>query len=294
MDDASFISVAEATMARPKGRSWDPDLTAIRAAARMIPGSRPLRVNAVKVAESHRPMSVALEGGAAESTMVFARTAYQIVYPEGHVMLEAGMDREIHATFGQGRDEPFFDDENARVQEALRSSTFNLVTHEHGDHIAGVVRTEFFDEIAPKTLLTAIQAWSLVVAPQRPQLGISAETAARYRVFDYEDHMPLSAGMVVLKAAGHTPGSQMVYVQTEAGTEYLFVGDCAWHMDGIIGCRQKNAPWVAEDREAIMDQLRWLNAIRSSETGIAIVVGHDDDQLAHYRAQGLFGSRLEL
>jgi glyoxylase-like metal-dependent hydrolase (beta-lactamase superfamily II) len=294
MDDANFIAVAEATMARSESRRWNPDLTAIRAAAKMTPGSRPLRINAVKVAESHRPMSVALEGGDADSTMVFARTAYQIVYPDGHVMLEAGMDREIHATFGQGRDEPFFDDENARVQEALRTSRFNLVTHEHGDHIAGVVRTEFLDEIAPKTLLTAIQAWALVVAPQRPQLGISVETAARYRVFDYEDHMPLSAGMVVIKAAGHTPGSQMVYVQTDAGTEYLFVGDCAWHMDGINGCRQKNAPWVAEDREAIGDQLRWLNAIQRFEPGIAIVVGHDDDQLAHYQTLGLFGSRLEI
>jgi len=294
MDDVTFIAVAEAAMAQPKGRRWKSDLAAIRAAGRMIPGPRPLRVNAVKVAESHRPKSVAFEGGPDDTTMVFARTAYQIVYPDGHVMLEAGMDREIHATFGKGKEEPYFEDENARVQEALRSSIFNVLTHEHGDHIAGVVRTDFFDEIAPKTLLTAVQAWALVVQPQRPQLGIPAETAARYRIFDYEDYLPLAAGMVVIKSAGHTPGSQMVYVETETGTEYLFIGDCAWHMDGIITCKQKNAPWIDEDREAIMDQLQWLNGIRGSEPNIAIVVGHDDDQLAEYRAVGLFGSKLEL
>ncbi|MDH3261393.1 MAG: hypothetical protein OEM22_07825 [Acidimicrobiia bacterium] len=293
MHDVTFIAVAEAAMARPKGRRWKPDLAAIRAAARMIPGPRPLRVNAVKVAESHRPKSVAYEGGP-DTTTVFARTAYQIVYRDGHVMLEAGMDQEIHATFGKGTEEPYYEDENARVQEALRRSIFNVVTHEHGDHIAGVVRTAFFDEIAPKTLLTAVQAWALVVQPQRPQLGISAETAARYRVFDYEDYLPLAAGMVVIKAAGHTPGSQMVYVETEAGTEYLFIGDCAWHMDGIIKCKQKNAPWIDEDRESIMDQLQWLNGIHGSEPNIAIVAGHDDDQLAEYRAAALFGSELEL
>ncbi|MDH5615805.1 MAG: hypothetical protein OEY62_04620, partial [Acidimicrobiia bacterium] len=232
--------------------------------------------------------------GGPDTTTVFARTAYQIVYRDGHVMLEAGMDQEIHATFGKGTEEPYYEDENARVQEALRRSIFNVVTHEHGDHIAGVVRTAFFDEIAPKTLLTAVQAWALVVQPQRPQLGISAETAARYRVFDYEDYLPLAAGMVVIKAAGHTPGSQMVYVETEAGTEYLFIGDCAWHMDGIIKCKQKNAPWIDEDRESIMDQLQWLNGIHGSEPNIAIVAGHDDDQLAEYRAAALFGSELEL
>lgn len=294
MHDVIFLAVAEAAMARPKGRPWSPDLAAIRAAARMIPGSRPLRVNAVKVAESHRPKSVALEGGPDTTTAVFARSVYQIMYPDGHVMLEAGMDREIHATFGKGKEEPYYEDENARVQEALRRSIFNVVTHEHGDHIAGVVRTDFFDEIAPKTLLTAVQAWALVVQPQRPELGIRAETAARYRIFDYEDYLPLAAGMVVIKSAGHTPGSQMVYVETVAGTEYLFIGDCAWHMDGIIGLKQKNAPWIDEDRESIMDQLQWLNGIGGSQPNLAIVVGHDDDQLAEYRAAALFGSELEL
>jgi glyoxylase-like metal-dependent hydrolase (beta-lactamase superfamily II) len=292
MDDVTFLSVAEAAMALPR-RQWSPDLAAIRAAAGMIPGRRPLGVNAVKIAESHRPMSVALEGGSPDATMVFARTAYQIVYPDGHVMLEAGMDREIHATFGQGRDEPFFEEVNARLQEALRTSIFNLVTHEHGDHIAGVVRSAFFDEISRKTMLTAVQAWALVTQPQRPQLGISAETAARYLIFDYEDHLPLAAGMVAIKAAGHTPGSQMVYLETETGTEYLFVGDCAWHMDGIIGCTQKNAPWVTEDRDAIAQQLQWLQAMRSSEPKLNIVVGHDNDQLGEYYATGVLGSALQ-
>jgi glyoxylase-like metal-dependent hydrolase (beta-lactamase superfamily II) len=293
MQNLSFMATAEAALARPKGRPWNADLTAVRAAARMVPGPRPIRVNAVKVAESHRPKSVAYEGGP-DTTTVFARTAYQIMYEEGHVMLEAGMDREIHATFGKGSDEPYFPEENARVQEALRTSVFNLVTHEHGDHIAGVVRTDFLDEIAPKTLLTAVQAWALVVQPQRPQLRITAEWAARYRLFDYEDYLALAAGIVVIKAAGHTPGSQMVYVETEAGTEYLFIGDCAWHMDGIIGCKQKNAPWIDEERVSISHQLQWLNGIHASEPDIAIVVGHDDDQLAGYRATALLGSELEL
>lgn len=293
MDDVTFLAVAEAAKARPNARPWKPDLAAIRAAAHMVPGPRPRRVNAVKIAESHRPMSVALEGGP-DTTTIFARAVYQIVYEDGHVMLEAGMDQEIHASYGRGKEEPYFEDENARVQEALRSSMFNVVTHEHGDHIAGVVRTDFFDEIAPKTLLTAVQAWALVVRPQRPQLGIPADTATRYRIFDYEDYLPLAAGIVVIKSAGHTPGSQMVYVQTEGGTEYLFIGDCAWHMDGILTCQHKNAPWIDEDREAIMDQLQWLNRIHGSEPNLAIVVGHDDDQLAAYRAAALFGSELEL
>lgn len=293
MADVTFLARAEATLAQPTTAPWRPDLEAVRAASHMIPGPRPRRINAVKLAESHRPKSVAVEGGD-ESTTVFARTAYQLVYPDGHVMLEAGMDREIHATFGKGTEEPYFEDVNAQIQRALRTSLFNLVTHEHGDHIAGVVRTDHLDEIAPRTLLTVVQAWALVVQPQRPQLGITAEAAARYRIFDYEDHLPLAAGLVVIKAAGHTPGSQMVYVATESGAEYLFIGDCAWHMDGITGCKQKNAPWIDEDRDAIAQQLEWLNGLQTFEPALTLVPAHDDDLLSSYQATGRLGRELEL
>lgn len=292
----NFLAVAEAAMAREsadKDSPWHTDLSRIRTAAQMVPGARPLRINAVKFAESHRPKSVAVEGEP-DTNNIFARTAYQVVYPDGYVMLEAGMDLEIHRTFGKGADEPYFEEENALLQKALRRSTFNVVTHEHGDHIAGVVRTEFFEEVAPKTLLTAVQAWALVTQPQRPQLKLEVGDAARYRIFDYEDILPLAAGMVVIKSEGHTPGSQMVYIATGSGTEYLFIGDCAWHLDGVVKLKQKNAPWVVENRESIMHQLLWLNEIHRTEPNVVIVPGHDNDQLEAHWAAGTLGTGLEV
>ena len=296
MQDVSFLAVAEAAMAQKAagiGTPWRADLVSIRAAADMMPGARPLRVNVVKVAESHRLRSVAIEGEP-DTKHIFARTAYQVMYPDGYVMLEAGMDHEMHRTFGQGNEEPYFADENDRVQQALRHSLFNVVTHEHGDHIAGVVRSSFIDEIAPKTFLTAVQAWALVRQPQRPQLKLDVAEAAKYRIFDYEDVLPLAAGMVVLKSEGHTPGSQMVYVVLESGREFLFIGDCAWHLDAVVKLKLKNAPWIDEDRESILRQLQWLNEIHHSEPDLTIVPGHDNDLLEAAWAAGSFGSALEL
>src|SRR5262245_18319344 len=70
-----------------------------------ISGALPARLNYVKFAESHRPMSDIIEGGSQER-YVSARTAFQVVYPSGTVMIDAGMDETVHKFFGFGREEP--------------------------------------------------------------------------------------------------------------------------------------------------------------------------------------------
>ncbi|MFC1665373.1 hypothetical protein ACFL17_07065 [Pseudomonadota bacterium] len=292
----NLISVAEQLIehrANIKDKPWQADLGKIREAANMMPGERPLRINVAKMAETHRPKSMVVDGGS-DDVNILARMAYQVIYPDGSIMLESGMDKEIHKSFGKGREEPYFVEENDKVQQALRESIFNVVTHEHGDHMAGVAITPHFDEIAPKTLLTTVQAWSLLEQPHRPQMQLSEEQVEKYRIFDYEDYFPLAAGMVLLKSEGHSPGSQMVYIIMQSGKEYLLIGDCAWHMDGVIKLKHKNAPWVKENREAILCQLEWLNEIYRTEKNITIIVGHDNDQFEAFRTEGLLGSEFEL
>ena len=167
------------------------------------------------------------------------------------------------------------------------------MTHEHGDHVAGVIRTAFLDEIAPKTILTKTQVETLMTNPQMPEIKLTKEMAQRYVVIDYEKYFPFAPGMALMKAAGHTPGSQMIYVALENGKEYLFVGDSAWHMDGIRLIKGKDASWVKEDEGAILAQLRWLNGLMKTEKNLVIVVSHDDEQRKEYIQQGILGGRLE-
>ena len=124
--------------------------------ATTIPGALPTRINYVKVAESHRPMSDIIEGGSKEN-YISARTAFQVVYPSGSVMIDSGMDQTVHKFFGFGREEPFWPERNATVQQALKRSNLIVVTHEHGDHVAGVIRSDARKEIAAKTMLTREQ-----------------------------------------------------------------------------------------------------------------------------------------
>jgi glyoxylase-like metal-dependent hydrolase (beta-lactamase superfamily II) len=224
---------------------------------------------------------------------VQARTAYQIVDADGTVMVDTGMDLPTHQFFGRGVEEPYFPEQAARVAQALRSARAILVTHEHGDHIAGLMRSDEFNELAPKTVLTRLQLQTLRNDPQLPELRPSPEMAARLRIIDYSDTMAFAPGMALIKAPGHTPGSQMIYVALQSGRELLLAGDVAWHMDGVRLNKGKDAPWIKEPPELMAAELNWLSGLFRSEKNLSIVISHDEDQRREYIAQGILGDGFE-
>jgi len=61
----------------------------------MIPGGDPLRINVLKFAESRRAKKFSVKG-APDEPSVQARTVFQVVYADGYVMLDAGMDQQVH------------------------------------------------------------------------------------------------------------------------------------------------------------------------------------------------------
>ena len=275
------------------GQSPWANVDELRQAARLIPGPRPVRINVVKFAESHRTKNFSIKGAPAEPS-IQARTAFQVVYPDGTVMIDSGMDLQVHKFFGRGVDEPYDAAAAQQVEQAIHAAKSIIFTHEHGDHVAGVIRSPFLNEIAPKSVLTKAQVDTLMNAPQMPEIKLTAEAAKRYIVVDYERYYPFAPGMVLMKAAGHTPGSQMIFVVLESGQEYLFAGDSAWHMDGIRLMKGKAAPWIQEDETALAAQLVWLNGLDKTEKNLHIVVSHDDEQRKNYIADGILGGAFEL
>jgi glyoxylase-like metal-dependent hydrolase (beta-lactamase superfamily II) len=271
---------------------WRASLPDIRATAALIPGRRPLRLNILKFAESRRTKNFSIKDAPADPS-VQARTAFQVMYADGHIMVDAGMDQQVHRFFGRGVEEPYDTEAAAQLERALTAARLIVVTHEHGDHVAGVIRTSRARELALKTILTRSQVQTLLTTPQMPEIKLTEELAARYLVVDYDRYFPLTAGIVLIKAPGHTPGSQMVYIALESGREYLLIGDAAWHMDGVRLMKGKDAPWVTEDQNAVMSQLKWLNQLSRSEPRLVIVASHDDEEHAELIRQGILGSRFE-
>jgi glyoxylase-like metal-dependent hydrolase (beta-lactamase superfamily II) len=257
---------------------WSADIAQLRQTAALIPGARPVRLNFVKFAESRRTKNFSIKDAPATPS-VQARTAFQVGYPDSYVMVDAGMDIQVHRFFGRGTEEPYDAAAAQQVERAVRGARMIVVTHEHGDHVAGVIRSPAAAELAPKTILTRTQVEVLRTKPQMPEIQLSEEQARRYIVVDYDWYFPLAPGIALVRSPGHTPGSQMVFVALQSGREYLLIGDTTWHMDGVRLVRGKDAPWVTEDQEAVLDQLRWLNQLSKTNPNLVIVASHDEEQL---------------
>ena len=280
------------THAQSVSPAWSASLEDIRRTARLIPGRRPLRLNMLKFAESRRTKNFSVKG-APSIPSVQARTAFQVMYADGSVMVDAGMNLAVHKFFGRGVDEPYFPDATKQIDQALQRARLIVVTHEHGDHVAGVIASALTNELAPKTVLTRSQVQTLTTNPQMPEIRLTADQARRFVVVDYDAYFPLAPGIVLVKAAGHTPGSQMVYITLETGREYLLIGDATWHMDGVREMTGKDAPWVTEDTSAVLAQLTWLNGLSRTDPGLIVVASHDDEQHAALTRQGVLESRIE-
>jgi len=273
--------------------AWSADIAEIRRVATLIPGRKPLRINVLKFAESRRTKNFTVKGEPSTPS-VQARTVFQVVYPDGYVMVDAGMDEPMHKQIGRGAEgEPYFAEQAQAMNKALRGARSIVFTHEHGDHVTGVIRTPYLAELAPKTILTRTQVNTLETRPQFPDMKITEEQAQRYHVIDYDRYMAFAPGWTLIKAAGHTPGSQMMFITLDSGREYLLIGDAAWHMDGVRKVAGKDAPWIVEDTTAVNDQLKWLNGLSTSERNLVIIPSHDDDLHKELEAKKLLGAKLE-
>jgi len=273
--------------------AWSADIGEIRRVATLIPGRKPLRINVLKFAESHRTKNFSVKGEPSTPS-VQARTVFQVVYADGYVMVDAGMDEPMHRQIGRGAEgEPYFAEQAQAMNKALRGARSIVFTHEHGDHVTGVIRTPYLTELAPRTILTRTQVNTLETRPQFPDLKITEEQAQRYHVIDYDRYMAFAPGWTLIKAAGHTPGSQMMFITLDSGREYLLIGDAAWHMDGVRKVTGKDAPWIVEDTTAVNEQLKWLNGLSTSERNLIIIASHDDELHKELEAKKLLGAKLE-
>jgi glyoxylase-like metal-dependent hydrolase (beta-lactamase superfamily II) len=289
---AAWASFAQSPQNQAAPSAWSVQLDQIRQIAALIPGRRALRVNVLKFAESRRSKKFSVEG-APDEPSVQARTVFQVVYADGTVMIDSGMDEQVHGFFGRGVIEPYYPDAAKQVERALRSARAIIITHEHGDHVAGVLRPPFAGELAPKTLLTRAQVETLETNPQMPEIKTTPDMASRYNVADYQKYLPFGPGIALIKAPGHTPGSQMVYVALESGREYLFIADTAWHMDSVRLIKGKAAPWIQEDKVLLLAQLKWLNELYRTEKNLFIIASHDDEEHKELIAKGVLGNGLE-
>ena len=256
----------------PQSGDYAIDIAEVRRLAGNLRGPKPdeVRFEHVATLQFTRGMIATGDGWSLAEMPVYA---WQLRYPDRSLVIDTAMDRSLaKPDFILSH---FDDAAYARVERSLDEAALIVITHEHFDHSGGLARHPRLDQILPKTRLSESQIGHL---DRMAPASIPEALMAGYNAVRYLRYHALAPGVVLIAAPGHTPGSQMVYVQLADGRELLFLGDVAWKQRNVDGPRQRprfvTALLIREEREAVYAQLQALNRLAREVPDIRQIPGH--------------------
>lgn len=235
----------------------------------------------IKIIEIGRDMAppFAAQAGRFGAPIAMTYNAVEITYPDATIIVGGAVDRATAEGMTQSAADWRFDDAAyADLTAAMLSANQVLMTHEHLDHIMAIARHPDPAALAPNLVLNAPQIAALPLFadgeldPTLQALAPRLDGSVR----------AIAPGVVVVPAAGHTPGSQNIYIQLQNGEEILLIGDIVWNMGAIEAL--KTRPVLTqylvfrpnyEDREAIKTQVRALHDMIEAYPDLHVLPAHD-------------------
>jgi glyoxylase-like metal-dependent hydrolase (beta-lactamase superfamily II) len=274
----------------PSDASYALDIDRLRAAVDTVPGDKPSAIEVEQVAVFTFPATgvVAGDGWNGVALPVYS---YRLIYPDSTLIVDTALEQSM----GGSQLSSFDAAALARVQAAMSTAAQIVITHEHMDHIGGLTAHSDLATVMPKARLTREQ----LSGPERSLPAKFPEHALDgYQPLAYDHYQAIAPGVVLIKAPGHTPGSQMVYVQAASGAELLLIGDVAWHSRNIELQRERarlmTMVFLKEDRSAVFGELAALKRLHEAQPAIHIVPGHDAPVIESLIAAGVLKRGFSL
>ena len=269
---------------QPQEPGYNLDMQAVRQMAASMPGPKVQDIQVEKIAEMRfaKAMVMAAEPWQATPIPVYS---YKLEFPRSSIVIDTAMSNlDLVPDFMVNS---FDQAAYQRMLQAMDTAEHIVITHEHFDHIGGLVAHPRVSELKPRIVLTEEQfAHPDRMLPLRYPDAVFDD----YQPLHYDSLHALAPGVVLIKAPGHTPGSQMVYIQQADGREVLLLGDVSWQMRNIHAVRERPlfiTALVRENRGQVINQFKALHELKQREPELAMIPGHDAEVMQAMLDQGV-------
>lgn len=243
----------------------------LRELAASLPGAAPTAVEMELVAFRRLPGTLFVAGSGLKRKLIGVM-AFRLPVPgAGAIVIDSTLNAQASEAMGMEKFDP---QAWSRVERALSEASQVIITHEHADHLGGVVslgdaavlqKTRFNAHQLPGNNWTDMLKW-----PPPPLPGPSISGSAPVAV---------APGVVVIPAPSHTKGSQMVFVRLADNREFLFTGDIATMAQSWQETRARSRligdHFAPENRAEVFAWLKTIGALKGQAPRLEVITGHD-------------------
>lgn len=241
---------------------------------------------------THRSAAFAYRGGSFSDKRDFSMTAVLVKHPKGDILIDTGLgsaiDRQIELMpFWFGATTSYTRQSSAREQ--LDAAGYDigklrgiLLTHAHWDHASGIPEFSDVPVLVTTEERSFIEEGGWITSIARSFSGVRYEAYAfdgpSYLGFPKSHDLYRDGSIVIVPAAGHTPGSVIVFVTLPSRERYAFLGDLVWQREGITEREERPAiqrSLADSDPEAVRELILDLAAISQRFPEMTLVPAHD-------------------
>jgi len=279
----------------PKNSDYEFPLAQMRGLIDADGGPLPVALNVEIISTDEAPL-LAAHAGLYFKPFHLAMTSFQVMGADGDIIIGGAMDKSLFDETKQSDKAKFSDAAYRRMLEAMRASDATLITHEHIDHLGGIVRAPDPAALAQHLMLNAMQIAAMAEFAADDGL---AEAYKNLAPTDLSSPRLLAPGVVVAPAPGHSPGSQVFLIRIENGQEYLLIGDIVWAMKNVEMAwgRPRLLQYMffkgGEDRAQVQHQVRALHNLAAAEPALILLPSHDKDWIDALIADDKLGENFQ-